>query len=148
MKKHLFALVGVIVACIVLMISCRKESSENNGIKVTDIRFSECMSHYDSPADKGFYSPDSVEVSVKEGQISVVHYNLMVNCGYEDVHVGVSQSNDTLRVKEWETGPTANCLCDINNSFTIQNLPAGAYHVIFESCTPQPIEIDINTVPL
>ena len=140
MKKSIFkivlpllavALVGVIFAT-----SCKKDKNENkaNELTVTDISFTPCNHH--GSEDKGFYNPDSVAVSYSNGTVYVTHYNLSVNCGWQDIEVQCRQSHDTIFVEEIEVTPVqADCECETDNSFSINNVK-GQRTMVFESCHP------------
>ena len=125
------ALVGVVFAT-----SCKKDKNENkaNELTVSDISFTPCNHH--GSEDKGPYNPDSVAVSYSNGTVYVTHYNLSVNCGWQDVEVRCRQSHDTIFVEEIEVTPVqADCECETDNSFSINNVK-GQRTMVFESCHP------------
>lgn len=129
MKKIPPLAVWAIAATIVgiIVISCGKDKDDNREVSVSNIAFSECLYRYDA---EGWNSPDSVAFSYKDGTLHVAHNNLSVNCGYKQVDVNVKLFGDTIAISEWGHPENANCVCDINNSFDINNLPHGVYHVI------------------
>ena len=139
MKKSIFKtvlpLLAVALAGVVFATSCKKDKNENkaNELTVSDISFTPC--HHGSE-DKGFYNPDSVAVSYSNGIVYVTHYNLGVNCGWQDIEVRCHQSHDTIFVEEIEVTPVqADCMCETNNSFSINNVK-GLRTMVFESCHP------------
>ena len=139
MKKSIFKtvlpLLAVALLGVVFATSCKKDKNENkaNELTVSDISFTPC-NH--GSYDKGPYNPDSVAVSYSNGTVYVTHYNLWVNCGWQDIEVRCRQSHDTIFVKEIEVTPVqADCECETNNSFSINNVK-GQRTMVFESCHP------------
>ena len=91
MKKTVASpIVVMFLAGLVFAVSCKKEK---NDVSATDDTFTPCHS-YNGP-DKGFYNPDSVEVSYSNGTVTVTHYNLTVTCGFTTVGSRITKSNDT-----------------------------------------------------
>jgi len=140
MKKSIFKtvlpLLAVALVGVVFATSCKKDKNENkaNELTVSDISFTPCNHH--GSEDKGFYNLDSVAVSYSNGTVYVTHYNLGVNCGWQDIEVQCRQSHDTIFVKEIEVTPVqADCMCETNNSFSINNVK-GQRTMVFESCHP------------
>ena len=139
MKKSIFKIVLPLLAValmgVVFATSCKKDKNENkaNELTVSDISFTPC-NH--GSYDKGPYNPDSVAVSYSNGTVYVTHYNLWVNCGWQDIEVRCRQSHDTIFVKEIEVTPVqADCECETDNSFSINNVK-GQRTMVFESCHP------------
>ena len=140
MKKSIFKtvlpLLAVALVGVVFATSCKKDKNENkaNELTVSDISFTPCNHH--GSEDKGFYNPDSVAVSYSNGTVYVTHYNLGVNCGWQDIEVQCRQSHDTIFVEEIEVTPVqADCECETDNSFSINNVK-GQRTMVFESCHP------------
>ena len=84
---------------------------------------------------KGFHEPDSVVVFTTNRTTYVWHYNLEVNCGFDSIAVTGHFSGDTIIVTERDNpNKTANCECDVDNSFRINNIPkGGCYLIIYDS---------------
>ena len=80
-----------------------------------------------------------------DGTLFVEHRNLAVNCGFKRVTVKTSTSNDTLTITEHGSPSPEDCICEINNSFQIRNIPKGRYVLVFKNCYPEPI---VETVDL
>ena len=138
MKKSIFKtvlpLLAVALVGVVFATSCKKDKNEDkaNELTVSDITFTPCH----GSDEKGPYNPDSVAVSYSNGTVYVTHYNLWVNCGWEDIEVRCRQSHDTIFVKEIEVTPVqADCECETDNSFSINNVK-GQRTMVFESCYP------------
>ena len=140
MKKLIFKtvlpLLAVALLAVALATSCKKDKNEN-ALTVSDISFTPCHGE----GDKGPYNPDSVAVTVSNKMVYVTHYNLDVNCGWQDIDVQCRLSNDSVYVREYEITPVqANCSCETNNSFQINGLSGGrTYTLVIEFCYPSPI---------
>lgn len=124
------ALTALMAAVALAAATCKKESSDLSQIKVSGIEHSDCLN---LPAKDITPVNDSVAISYEEGTIHVTHYKLMVNCGFEEVHVSTAVSGDTIRINEWGEPNNANCICHIINDFDIGNVPHGTYTLVFEN---------------
>ena len=130
MKKTIvIPIMGMVLSGLVFAVSCKKEK---NDVSATDDTFTPCHS-YNGP-DKGFYNPDSVEVSYSNGTVTVTHYNLTVTCGFTTVGSRITKSNDTIRVWEYDDG-NANCVCETDHTFRINNIK-GRWTLVLERCNP------------
>ena len=76
------------------------------------------------------------------GTIFITHYNLLVNCGFElnGILVDANINGSTITIDEHDNpnGPQANCMCSIDNSFRIENIPHGTYTLVFKNWYPAP----------
>ena len=139
-KKTLRILVPTVVALATLVvISCEKENLSR--AKVADVSFSECLLHL---MEKGYEHPDTILTHYSDGTLFVEHRNLAVNCGFKRVTVKTSTSNDTLTITEHGSPSPEDCICEINNSFQIRNIPQGRYVLVFKNCYPEPIVETVN----
>ena len=124
MTKHkiLPIMATAILAGAMFFAGCEKEKkTETGNINVSNVSFTSCISHR-------VHNQDSIVVSTNNGTIYVTHYNLEVNCGFEKIDVNTQISGDTIIVTERGVPDnTANCLCDVNNLFQLNNVPQGRY---------------------
>lgn len=126
------------------MISCEKQGSNSNvgsGVAVSQLSFTEC--HPQTYALK-VMDEERIEVSRSDGVIYVNHRNLSVNCGFETVQVTVSVEGNTIRVSERGVPDNANCICSIDNSFQIVNVPRGPVTLVVETFAPEPHQQTFN----
>ncbi len=104
---------------------------------LANITTSDCLMNTDALAAKDM-NTDSIEVSLRDGTLSVTHYNMMLDCGSgENIVTTMEIMGDTIMVTEnvGEQG-RVDCLCLYNNSFQIVNPPAGRFTlVIKEVCS-------------
>jgi hypothetical protein len=140
MKKLIFKtvlpLLAVVLLAVALATSCEKDKNEN-ALTVSGVSFTACHGE----GDKSYENPDSVAVTISDKTVYVTHYNLDVNCGWQDIDVQCRLSNDSVYVREYEITPVqANCSCETNNSFQINGLSGGrTYTLVIEFCYPSPI---------
>ena len=127
---------AMVVTGMLFATACKKDKSEN-ALTVSGVSFTPCH----GGDEKSFDNPDSVAVTVSNKTVYVTHYNLEVNCGWQDIDVQCRLSNDSVYVREYEITPVqANCSCETNNSFQINGLPGGrTYTLVIEFCYPSPI---------
>ena len=128
LRKYLPLMAAALLAgALLLLVGCEKEKE----IHVSKISFTSCISHKNT-GQKGHRNPDSIVVRTNNGTIYVSHFFLCVNCGFENVTVSLQISGDTVNVTEKGVPDnTANCMCEVNNSFRINNIPQGKYHLFF-----------------
>lgn len=120
------------------MVGCEKSGLEN--ARVSHVSFTECKSHANSMEEKGMSTPDTVSIRYEAGTVYVDHYHLGVNCAFDTVNVALTMNDDTIRILEYGTPDEANCICETNNSFQIDNVPHGTYTIIVENFYPAPYQ--------
>ena len=129
-------MVTVFFVSAVFFTGCEKEKKTNNDLadmSVSNILFTSCKSHR-NVNQKGHSYSDSVSVQIIDGTILVNHFNLEVNCGFDSVAVTTQVTGDTVTITE--TGipvNAANCMCDVNNSFRINNAPQDKFHLVIRN---------------
>ncbi len=132
--KQTLLLLGLAFICIMAG-ACNKTNNEdnnnNNNItgtpEVVNIQHTECLS--DDLRDNAMFG-DSIIINYNNGVMHVDHYNFLVNCAFDTIAVTSTVSTDTIMITETESPMNANCMCPINNSFDVTNIPAGRYIVI------------------
>ena len=134
-----------LAATVVLLVSCKKQG--NGTLEVNNISYTSCLNHTDKLAkqSKSYDHPDSISVRYENGTAYITHYNLALNCAFEVTGVLVDASVDgsTITIDEYidSNGPIADCICETNNSFQIDNISPGTYTLIFNSCYPEPYSV-------
>lgn len=149
MKRFLHWMVLVVFsgAMVCTVLACVKPGTEDvatRGVKVSGVVSTECLPQEGHFSVKGIETPDTVAVSVSEGVVYVEHRHLSVNCAFERVGVSLLMEGSTVRVTEYGTPDDANCVCEINNSFRIENLPRGVYTIVVENCASGPYSQIVN----
>ncbi len=134
-------LCGLLFAGLTGFVACNDKEEEAASVQNT---YSKCLTNDDETSSKSIFNPDSLVVSCSNGVISVEHYDLKVNCGFQTVNVKVSMNGDTIRLTEFGLPENADCLCEINNFTQIKDIPSGRYVLIIENCNPEPYQQIIN----
>lgn len=143
LKPNFVLLVAVLVLTITACEKGEKNPTETTKINVSNIVSTDCLNE-NGNGIKGIYESDSVFFSYQDGTLNVTHYNLSVNCGFDSVTVNVQMSGDTIIIDEYGYPDNQNCVCDINNSFQINNIPRGMYTIIMRNWTPSNYQQTIN----
>jgi hypothetical protein len=78
-----------------------------------------------------------ISINYVDSFLYVNHSNASLNCGYDTVNVTMSMENNIITLQEKETHVDANCLCPVDVSYRIGNVPKGSYQVfvLFHSDT-------------
>lgn len=122
-------LLPLLVALIFSTVNCQKNEDRENGIiEVSNLAWSECIT-----ADSVISAVDSVSCRIHDEKIFIERYNHAETCCFDTILVDISLSNDTLIVYE-RIYPQYdnNCLCIINSSFQVNNIPNGTYTLLFK----------------
>ncbi|MCR4658877.1 MAG: hypothetical protein K5650_01105 [Bacteroidales bacterium] len=110
--------------------------------RVSNIDYTPC--HQDSY--KGHVHPDSVSLRYDNGTVYVTHYNLTVNCAFQEggIIVYMTTRGSRITINEYENpdGPQADCMCETDNSFQINNVPPGTYTFVFKNWNPSPYTME------
>lgn len=137
MKKVRLLIFSAVAAAMLWVCACERETPARPNT-VSDMSHTDCLSYTDHMS-KGYFHTDSVRIEVHGSSLFVTHYNIGVSCDFTKIEVQVSFVGDTIYVDETSDGGRANCLCEADDSFHINNLRPGIYTVIFNDCIPEPI---------
>lgn len=132
--KHylLFALAMLsFTACSTTEDSLEQETSIEK-ISVLGVLDSGCLDK--NPSRTSTYGESFIyDVEEKDGvcTMHVKHENAMFNCAADKVNVEVHEGEDgSIHIHEIGNSMDANCMCEHNLSFDIQNLKSGYHHVV------------------
>ncbi len=118
----------------VLLAGCGKDNKDNGKPEATQIKQTECGQHFETQA-KNLAEGEQYVVEWVDGAARVIHVGMAVTCDYESVTVDVAVDGSTVTVNECPVGGGyVDCLCIIDNMFTIASLPHGTYTFIFKEC--------------
>lgn len=139
MKK--IVLLAIVAVLAVLAVGCKKNQAGD--LSLGNVTYSACKSHTDNLAKAmdPYGDPDSVTVTYDEGTLHVTHFNVLVNCVFEEVGVEVdlTQSVDTITIEEHETrtGLMADCMCSTDCSYDIKGVKKGHHVLVFKNWYPE-----------
>lgn len=127
------SIVAVVLGIVVFVASCQKDSDER-GPYLSNFANTECGGHNDTIAAKQLGEDEEYVINVNDGVVNVTHVNWMVPCDFHDITVAFSYQSNSITINECCQGGLVNCICNIDNSFDINDLPAGTYTVFFNVC--------------
>ncbi|MBQ6046092.1 MAG: hypothetical protein IJL38_00520 [Bacteroidales bacterium] len=142
MKK--VVIMTLVAAVAVLAVGCKKDQgSQTEDLTMGSVTYSACKSYTDklAKAMEPWGDPDSAAVTYDEGTLHVTHFNVLVNCVFEEVGVEVdlTQSVDTITIEEHETrtGLMADCMCSTDCSYDIKGVKKGHHVLVFKNWYPE-----------
>ena len=132
MKKAILKVTALAIAVMgsISIMSCDKEEI-NEDAYVSNMVKSDCLGMPKSSET----SEDSIVFNYENHTLFVEHHNHIINCGHDSISVSVNVANDTIWIKELDFGEEANCICNVTNSYQINNLEKGRYVVVVRNCT-------------
>ncbi|MBR3940349.1 MAG: hypothetical protein IKJ67_10330 [Bacteroidales bacterium] len=115
-------------------IGCKDDDGtlDTSKVKVSNVYDSGCVSPANS--EKGGENEETFNVYNDGKTVFVSHNNRVVFCGYDSISVDINVANDTIWVREVENGYVTNCMCEVNTSYQINNLPKGQYTLLIKLC--------------
>lgn len=84
-----------------------------------------CLSHLDNgnAESRSEVNKGSFEMLFEEQVAKCKFTSLDYPCDYEQVNVKITYNNGTMTIIEYPSSDTADCRCEIDASFTIENIP-------------------------
>lgn len=124
--KHLTIQLTVITLTSIVLSSC--SSTEDTVIQnpyISNLRNTGCISHCDTDNTESRREDNNGSfVMLFERQLSRCKFSsLEYPCDYERVNVKVTYNEGTLTIVEYPSSDAADCRCNIDVSFTIENMP-------------------------
>ena len=134
MTHHIFKSLAAIALGAMLLAGCGKDNKDNGKPEATQIKQTECGQHFETQA-KDLAEGEQYVVEWVDGAARVIHVGMAVTCDYESMTVDVAVDGSTVTIDECPVGGGyVDCLCIIDNMFTIASLPHGTYTFIFKEC--------------
>ena len=139
MKK--IVLLAIVAVLAVLAVGCKKNQAGD--LSLGNVTYSACKSHTDNLAKAmdPYGDPDSVTVTYDEGTLHVTHFNVLVNCAFEEtgVDVDLTQSGDTITIEEHENrdGELDRCMCATDCTYDIKGVEKGHDVLVFKNWYPE-----------
>lgn len=139
MKK--IVLLTIVTGLAVLTVGCKKNQAGD--LSLGNVTYSTCKSHTDklAKAMEPYGDPDSVTVTYDEGTLHVTHFNVLVNCAFEETgaEVDLTQSGDTITIEEHENrdGELDRCMCATDCTYDIKGVERGHHVLVFKNWYPE-----------
>ena len=134
----------LVAAVAVLAVGCKKDQwSQTEDLTMGSMTYSACKSYTDklAKAMPPFGDPDSATVTYDEGTLHVTHFNVLVNCAFEEtgVEVDLTQSGDTITIEEHENrdGELDRCMCATDCTYDIKGVERGHHVLVFKNWYPE-----------
>ena len=125
MKQLIIQLIAIILVSIVSNSCSSMEDAVIQNPYISNLENTGCISHWDtdnaeslSEVNKGSFE------MLFEGQITRCKFtSLEYPCDYEQVNVKVTYNDGTITIIEYPSSDTADCRCNIDATFNIENMP-------------------------
>ncbi len=128
--KHLTIQLIVITVASVVSSSC--SSTEDAVIQnpyISNLGNTGCISHWDTDNAESRSEVNKCSFEMLfEGQVTRCKFtSLVYPCDYEQVNVKVTYTDGTMTIVEYPSSDTADCRCEIDANFTIENMPQNIF---------------------
>jgi len=133
MKKNRYLLSFVLLIMIIGITSCSNEVVKP--ITSSSVKYSDCKTSIQNVVSKtgiqnAVSTSEYIEYSTaKVNILSLIHYNLPLNCAVKDFSVESKIVADTLKIMYMPIGNDANCICPRDINYSIEELPYAKYVV-------------------
>lgn len=101
---------------------------------LTNVQNSDCLSsrsELDSDSENyphwEWWRDGAFEMYLEGSHAKCKFYSLHYNCDYERVNIKIIYQQGVLSIVEYPSSNNANCLCDIDATFTIEDIPDGPF---------------------
>lgn len=128
MKKLFFIPICIFFA-ILIFGCCEHQKDKLSNAVITHVKTSDCLS-----AEQLKEYKDSIMVQYFGNSLYIVQYNQWVECISPTINTSIQTINDTIRILEKREPFHTDCLCNVNHSFQVDNVPLGMYvlEIFFE----------------
>lgn len=125
MKQLIIQLTAIILVSIVSSSCSSMEDAVIQNPYISNLENTDCISHWDTDnaESRSEVNKGSFEM-LFEGQITRCKFtSLEYPCDYEQVNVKVTYNDGTITIIEYPSSDTADCRCNIDATFNIENMP-------------------------
>jgi len=133
MKKNRYLLSFVLLSMIIGITSCSNEVVKP--ITSSSVKYSDCKTGIQNVVSKTgiqkvVSTSEYIEYSTaKANVLSLIHYNLPLNCAVKNFSIESKIIADTLKIMYTPIGNDANCICTRDINYSIEELPYAKYVV-------------------
>lgn len=124
MKQLIIQLIAITLAPIVSSSCSSMEDTVIQNPYISNLENTDCISHWDTDnaESRSEVNNGSFEM-LFEGQVTRCKFtSLVYPCDYEQVNVKVTYTDGTMTIVEYPSSDTADCRCEIDATFTIENM--------------------------
>lgn len=129
MKQLIIQLIAITLAPIVSNSCSSMEDTVIQNPYISNLENTDCISHRDTDnaESRSEVNKGSFEM-LFEGQVTRCKFtSLVYPCDYEQVNVKVTYTDGTMTIVEYPSSDTADCRCNLDASFTIENIPQNEF---------------------
>lgn len=100
---------------------------------LTNVQNSDCLSHdfsnigSESRFDAEWWRGGAFEMYLEGNHAKCKFYSLHYNCDYQRVNIKIIYQPGILSIVEYPSGDMADCICDVDATFTIEDVPEGPF---------------------
>ena len=136
MKQLIIQLIAITLAPIVSSSCSSMEDTFIQNPYISNLENTGCISHWDTDnaESRSDVNKGSFEM-LFEGQVTRCKFtSLVYPCDYEQVNVKVTYTDGTMTIVEYPSSDTADCRCNLDASFTIENIPQNEFVLKIYHC--------------
>ena len=129
MKQLIIQLIAITLAPIVSNSCSSTEDAVIQNPYISNLGNTGCISHWDTDNAESRSEVNKCSFEMLfEGQVSRCKFtSLVYPCDYEQVNVKVTYTDGTMTIVEYPSSDTADCRCEIDANFTIENMPQNIF---------------------
>lgn len=125
-------IIAIIVIIAAMAVSCSSmEEITSKYPSVNNLENTECKTHeleivdFDASESDSDFEHGTIQIWCGDIPMKIIcRFNsLQYPCDFGKVNINVSYSNKTLTIVEFPSSDQADCLCEVDASFVIENLP-------------------------
>lgn len=122
--KHFFYLpIGAILPILALASCSSAEEMALQPSYISQLNDTGCLNNSDFLQSRSDYNFSSFEMEFDGNKAKCKFKSLIYPCDFGRVNVNVISSEGMLTIVEYPSSDKANCLCEVNASFLIENIP-------------------------
>ncbi len=129
MKQLIIQLIAITLASVVSSSCSSTEDAVIQNPYISNLGNTGCISHWDTDNAESRSEVNKCSFEMLfEGQVTRCKFtSLVYPCDYEQVNVKVTYTDGTMTIVEYPSSDTADCRCEIDANFTIENMPQNIF---------------------
>lgn len=135
MKHFFYSPIGVILPILALTSCSSVEDMALQPSYISQLNDTGCLSNNDFLQSRSDYNFGSFEMEFNGSTAKCKFTSLLYPCDFGRVNVNVISGEGMLTIVEYPSSDKANCLCEVNASFLIENIPQQDFILtIYHAC--------------